>query len=100
MQRVENGSDGPPLGFSEVSQRVVICRRAVPPPTRSEEHTSELQSPQYLVCRLLLEKKHIPRHHQHLAARSHRLQSSPPLRRAGHRRFSLSPDLWLAEAAH
>src|SRR3712207_6997708 len=32
-----------------------------PPPsakkTRSEEHTSELQSRQYLVCRLLLEKK-------------------------------------------
>ena len=24
---------------------------------RSEEHTSELQSPMYLVCRLLLEKK-------------------------------------------
>src|SRR3712207_9026028 len=30
---------------------------AVPLPTRSEEHTSELQSRQYLVCRLLLEKK-------------------------------------------
>src|SRR3712207_7394388 len=29
------------------------CRRA----RRSEEHTSELQSRQYLVCRLLLEKK-------------------------------------------
>src|SRR5437879_487050 len=35
----------------------------VPPPApfpysvRSEEHTSELQSPMYLVCRLLLEKK-------------------------------------------
>src|SRR3712207_6918383 len=29
-------------------------RRALP---RSEEHTSELQSRQYLVCRLLLEKK-------------------------------------------
>src|SRR3712207_8303829 len=34
---------------------------------RSEEHTSELQSRQYLVCRLLLEKKkkldyHITRH--------------------------------------
>src|SRR5258707_6430641 len=29
------------------------CRR----PLRSEEHTSELQSRQYLVCRLLLEKK-------------------------------------------
>src|SRR3712207_7807144 len=26
--------------------------------TRSEEHTSELQSRQYLLCRLLLEKKH------------------------------------------
>src|SRR3712207_8510677 len=28
---------------------------------RSEEHTSELQSRQYLVCRLLLEKKKIQR---------------------------------------
>src|SRR3712207_8764269 len=28
-----------------------------PAPLRSEEHTSELQSRQYLVCRLLLEKK-------------------------------------------
>src|SRR3712207_7065877 len=28
-----------------------------PPARRSEEHTSELQSRQYLVCRLLLEKK-------------------------------------------
>src|SRR5258707_4016448 len=28
--------------------------------SRSEEHTSELQSRQYLVCRLLLEKKKIP----------------------------------------
>src|SRR3712207_8116735 len=28
-----------------------------PSPGRSEEHTSELQSRQYLVCRLLLEKK-------------------------------------------
>src|SRR5262250_3513499 len=29
----------------------------VRPVSRSEEHTSELQSPMYLVCRLLLEKK-------------------------------------------
>src|SRR3712207_8474786 len=29
------------------------------PCVRSEEHTSELQSRQYLVCRLLLEKKNI-----------------------------------------
>src|SRR2546425_8050035 len=43
--------------------RRLICRAAVsmiPLPTsveRSEEHTSELQSLAYLVCRLLLEKK-------------------------------------------
>src|SRR5437879_9508034 len=30
----------------------LVCRQP-----RSEEHTSELQSPMYLVCRLLLEKK-------------------------------------------
>src|SRR3712207_8577109 len=30
---------------------------------RSEEHTSELQSRQYLVCRLLLEKKNKYIHH-------------------------------------
>src|SRR3712207_7198471 len=30
---------------------------------RSEEHTSELQSRQYLVCRLLLEKKNTPTRH-------------------------------------
>src|SRR3712207_7150802 len=29
-------------------------------PPRSEEHTSELQSRQYLVCRLLLEKTNLP----------------------------------------
>src|SRR3712207_7642793 len=48
------------------------CRsRAV----RSEEHTSELQSRQYLVCRLLLEKKkHPPRpHHPLLRHRFSRL---------------------------
>src|SRR5438552_7598231 len=28
---------------------------------RSEEHTSELQSPDHLVCRLLLEKKNLPK---------------------------------------
>src|SRR3712207_7424249 len=35
------------------------CRASCPKgaTTRSEEHTSELQSRQYLVCRLLLEKK-------------------------------------------
>src|SRR3712207_7080575 len=32
-------------------------------PERSEEHTSELQSRQYLVCRLLLEKKNLKSHY-------------------------------------
>src|SRR5256885_6888494 len=35
-------------------ERLLVPRAAV---TRSEEHTSELQSPCNLVCRLLLEKK-------------------------------------------
>src|SRR5256885_12962692 len=35
----------------------VVYRAAVPAVPRSEEHTSELQSPCNLVCRLLLEKK-------------------------------------------
>src|SRR3712207_7974816 len=34
-----------------------LVRRQVAARVRSEEHTSELQSRQYLVCRLLLEKK-------------------------------------------
>src|SRR6476620_12326055 len=33
------------------------ARHRAPATRRSEEHTSELQSRQYLVCRLLLEKK-------------------------------------------
>src|SRR3712207_8116297 len=42
-------------------------RRITPP--RSEEHTSELQSRQYLVCRLLLEKNttHIQSHKTHVS---------------------------------
>src|SRR3712207_5679657 len=47
---------------------------------RSEEHTSELQSRQYLVCRLLLEKKKLPcvqlfTRHQPLTAPEHPLTS-------------------------
>src|SRR5437763_5396119 len=37
----------------------VLRRGATAGRARSEEHTSELQSPMYLVCRLLLEKKKI-----------------------------------------
>src|SRR3712207_8972069 len=37
--------------------RYTLDRMGMPYTYRSEEHTSELQSRQYLVCRLLLEKK-------------------------------------------
>src|SRR2546422_6108043 len=36
--------------------------RTGPPPSRSEEHTSELKSRLHLVCRLLLEKKKMQHH--------------------------------------
>src|SRR3712207_8780460 len=41
-------------GFTELAGAPFVGAR------RSEEHTSELQSRQYLVCRLLLEKKKLP----------------------------------------
>src|SRR6202008_5193397 len=40
-------------GFAEVGEPVAAA-------TRSAEHTSELQSRQYLVCRLLLARKRLP----------------------------------------
>src|SRR5437762_3185688 len=40
-----------------VCDRVAILLAGEDRDARSEEHTSELQSPMYLVCRLLLEKK-------------------------------------------
>src|SRR3712207_8092959 len=48
---------GLPRGAAVVS----LAKGLVPPDgrARSEEHTSELQSRQYIVCRLLLEKKKI-----------------------------------------
>src|SRR3712207_7786506 len=42
-------------------------RGGLPGRGRSEEHTSELQSRQYLVCRLLLEKKNTSNTLLHLA---------------------------------
>src|SRR2546423_11643447 len=46
-------------GLVEVLDHLDDAGRVIPlqPPVRSEEHTSELQSLAYLVCRLLLEKK-------------------------------------------
>src|SRR3712207_7659097 len=48
-------SRGPPVGVQ--SSAHIRSRATAIRPSRSEEHTSELQSRQYLVCRLLLEKK-------------------------------------------
>src|SRR5258708_15743031 len=45
----------PRPNFHHGAHRETLSRPA--PPNRSEEHTSELQSPDHLVCRLLLEKK-------------------------------------------
>src|SRR4051794_41721781 len=53
------GQEAPPL--HRAAPERVQRRQDLPPPRvdvfRSEEHTSELQSPVHLVCRLLLEKK-------------------------------------------
>src|SRR5437762_4705659 len=43
-------------------QAALVGARADHKLVRSEEHTSELQSPMYLVCRLLLEKKKKKKH--------------------------------------
>src|SRR5437763_2588126 len=54
--------DALPILSSASRWRIRISRSSRSRPCgrgRSEEHTSELQSPMYLVCRLLLEKKEI-----------------------------------------
>src|SRR5438876_6560905 len=48
-------------GTSSETERRFIGRSWWAQFARSEEHTSELQSPVHLVCRLLLEKKKKPR---------------------------------------
>src|SRR3712207_6863167 len=51
---------GRSIGLFNVGGRLFALHNGCPHrggPLRSEEHTSELQSRQYLVCRLLLEKK-------------------------------------------
>src|SRR3712207_8689254 len=64
---------GPGRGVGGTSARPALVPRVGHRPRRfgrSEEHTSELQSRQYLVCRLLLEKKkkqdNYPIVHEHI----------------------------------
>src|SRR5688500_19677054 len=52
-------------------------------PMRSEEHTSELQSPCNLVCRLLLERKKTPRPHAARSARREWRRRGRPRRGSG-----------------
>src|SRR3712207_6886371 len=44
-------------GVARITNSAGVTKPQVQAAARSEEHTSELQSRQYLVCRLLLEKK-------------------------------------------
>src|SRR5947209_11496307 len=47
----------PHRGDAKNVHPIQLCIHKIASELRSEEHTSELQSRQYLVCRLLLEKK-------------------------------------------
>src|SRR3712207_8071861 len=49
----------PPANARATERRSSLRTRSARTSRRSEEHTSELQSRQYLVCRLLLEKKNL-----------------------------------------
>src|SRR5438552_6267677 len=53
LSRRHEAHDGLPQGLAGAER----ARPAALGEGRSEEHTSELQSPDHLVCRLLLEKK-------------------------------------------
>src|SRR6202451_1744210 len=64
---------------------------------RSEEHTSELQSPEYLVCRLLLEKTKIGKSHINLRARVGLFRTSRCWLRT---RESISAVMFSLHAAH
>src|SRR5205814_10002355 len=68
LRLLEKDLGQPPPGTQSVLVTVIdpaepVCPptctppATAPPPSRSEEHTSELQSLRHLVCRLLLEKK-------------------------------------------
>src|SRR5258707_9727825 len=79
-------------------------RRLLKRHDRSEEHTSELQSRQYLVCRLLLEKKKQPPWSVHASATmlpSILPPRSPPMPRSS-RRYTVaaSSHITRSERAH
>src|SRR2546425_1681833 len=65
LSGVPDSSGGSSRGPSDPASAPDAAASQVPEATRSEEHTSELQSLAYLVCRLLLEKKKKARAHPH-----------------------------------
>src|SRR5258707_5296639 len=71
--RLSSSCNWPPLLAVKAS-----CHRTHIAGIRSEEHTSELQSRQYLVCRLLLEKKNTPESPPHLLDRGEDLRDILP----------------------
>src|ERR1039458_10552633 len=74
VESVTASSDGRRLYIAQESQRNsgACCG------LRSEEHTSELQSLRHLVCRLLLEKKKIKKHHSPTRPRPRRIDRQLP----------------------
>src|SRR5690348_17914431 len=57
LERLTRNADSLDLGHALAVEQVLHARPLSVARIRSEEHTSELQSPVHLVCRLLLEKK-------------------------------------------
>src|SRR4051794_41267242 len=66
------------VASGSVTELLLVAGAGCPGPchpalvARSEEHTSELQSPVHLVCRLLLEKKKNQTHSRSLLPEPHR----------------------------
>src|SRR6266487_5320303 len=57
LAKIGTGGDDLPAPISHLKEDAWTCQTIQGRKSRSEEHTSELQSPVHLVCRLLLEKK-------------------------------------------
>src|SRR5258707_8731428 len=63
--------------FGDVDARQLVVCPGIHISERSEEHTSELQSRQYLVCRLLLEKKKKNRRASNLNTNHPKISNAP-----------------------
>src|SRR2546425_8635979 len=70
LRERKSNSSQPSAPSAASASRSAVRSRPSTPDIRSEEHTSELQSLAYLVCRLLLEKK---KKHTSLLKHTHNL---------------------------